>query len=491
VKVSRTKSISDRIYLFPIAKIRETQENWTIYRKPEASDRAWIELCDSVRSHGVREAITISLDNFIISGHRRYLAAVQAGLPEITCVINRDVVMAGLSPQKRIGLLIGHNRGIRIKTDSESYLEAAAAVDPAEAVRQAEARRSQVFNKVKKSAIVEVQSVGDIRRTDPSGERAEMLAAVIEILEEKRANGYLPTSGRHIQYSLLRRKIRTSTRKNGYAYGTKPGSDALLSKLLTDARSAGLIALSDIDDATRPAAEFTSDGTIGNYINEKLDGLFANYFSNIHADQPNHVELLVEKNTVYPLLLQHVAQKFRLPITSLRGYGSFPAARDVAKRFDASGKDKLVVIYVSDLDPEGLDMPSSWKKYLEHDFDKKATVYRAAVTPKQVKKYNAVTPKQVKKYKLPPDADVKLSSSRAQGFIEKYGNQCWELDGVPEKILIEQVSRAVRAVLDIEALNRAFAREKEADVKLARIATSVRPFVTDKFNITEQLNAGV
>jgi hypothetical protein len=243
-----------------------------------------------------------------------------------------------------------------------------------------------------------------------------------------------------------------------------------LSKLLTDARSAGLIDHDDLDDGTRPSQQFEPSGTVGNYVNQTLDGLFANYFSDIHADQPNHVELLVEKNTIFPLIKNHVANALRVPITSLRGYGSFPAARDVAERFKRSGKDKLVVVYISDLDPEGVDMPSSWKKYLRHDFKVEATVYRATVTPAQVKKY-----------KLPPDADVKLSSTRAGKFIQEYGDQCWELDSMPEQILINEVSSTVRAVLDVDALNRTFEREREADIKLARIEAGVRAFVTEQF----------
>ena len=250
-----------------------------------------------------------------------------------------------------------------------------------------------------------------------------------------------------------------------------------MSRLLTDARSAGLIDHADLDDGTRPTSEWTSEGTAGSYINRKLDNLFTDYRSDVHADQPNHIELLLEKNTLYTLLRNRVAWPLRVPITSLHGYGSFPAARDVAKRFRASGKDKLIVIYVSDLDPEGINMPASWKKYLEHDFGVEAQVYRAAVTPAQVEKYT-----------LPPDADVKGSSTRAPAFVRLYGDQCWELDSVPEKVLIDEVSKAVRAHLDIDALNAAFDRERDADIKLARIAATVRAFVTDKFQ--EELIVG-
>jgi hypothetical protein len=453
-----------------IGTIFETPENWTIYRKPDLTDPTFVDLCSGIRELGITDPLEISSDGYIISGHRRFMAAKQCGLSAIPCFVDRAVVMSALTVPERVTLLTGRNKGIRIKSDGELYLEAAAAVDPDEAVRKAQARKAQVLNKVKTCGLSEVETVGNIRRTDPSGERAAMLNAVMEIMEELRSKGFLPTSGRSIHYKLLAKGVPTSKRKGGYIYGTRPGSSALLSKLLTDARSAGLIDPDDLDDGTRPSHQFVPSGTVGKYVNDTLDGLFVNYFSDIHADQPNHVELLVEKNTIFPLIKNHVANKFRVPITSLRGYGSFPAARDVAERFKRSGKEKLVIIYVSDLDPEGIDMPASWKKYLLHDFGVEAEVYRAVVTPEQVGKY-----------KLPPDADVKLSSSRAKKFIQEYGDQCWELDSMPEQILIDEVSDAVRAVLDIDALNRAFEREREADIKLARIEASVRAFVTEHF----------
>jgi hypothetical protein len=453
-----------------IGTVFETPENWTIYRRPDLTDPTFVELCDSIRKSGITTPLEISSDGYIISGHRRYYAAKQCGLPQIPCFIDHTVVMDDLTVAERVTLLTERNKGIRIKTDGELYLEAAAAVDPAEAVRKAQARKYQVLNKVKTCGLSEVATIGNIRRTDPSGERADMLNAVLEIMAELRSKGFLPTSGRSIHYKLLAKNVLTSKRKGGYIYGTRPGSSALLSKLLTDARSAGLIDPDDLDDGTRPSHQFVPSGSVGNYVNETLNGLFANYFSDIHADQPNHVELLVEKNTIFPLIRKHVANELRLPITSLRGYGSFPAARDVAERFKRSGKGKLVVVYVSDLDPEGIDMPASWKKYLWHDFHVEAAVYRATVTLEQVRKYH-----------LPPDADVKLSSSRARKFIQEHGDQCWELDSMPEQILIDEVSTAARAMLDIDALNRAFEREREGDIKLARIEAGVRSFITDKF----------
>ena len=219
------------------------------------------------------------------------------------------------------------------------------------------------------------------------------------------------------------------------------------------------------------------DGNVANYVAGELDGLFRNYFSNVHADQQHHIELLIEKNTLYPLIFKHVAHRFRVPLTSMRGYGSFPTSRDVAARFKASGKDSLVIVYISDLDPEGIDMPAAVKKYLLQDFGVSATVVRAAVTMEQVNRFN-----------LPADIDVKLSSSRANGFIEQYGNQCWELDSMPAETLIDETAGTVNKFLDIAAFNKAFEREREADIGLARMNAAVAALVRDQFQ--DQLSEG-
>jgi hypothetical protein len=51
---------------------------------------------------------------------------------------------------------------------------------------------------------------------------------------------------------------------------------------------------------------------------------------------------------------------------------------------------------------------------------------------------------------------------------------------MPEQWLVDEVTRGVQAALDVDALNRAFAREKEDDVKLARLQAAVTQFVTQQ-----------
>ena len=460
-----------------IYDLHETPENWTIYRQPDANDPAWNQLCESVSESGVKQPLEVSADNYIISGHRRYRAALHEGLDVVRVIFDHSILIGPMAPADRVKLLVERNKGTRVKTDSETYLEAAASVDPAEAIAAAQARKAKVFTKVKTSALEQVEITGKSRRTNPTRQRGALLEAVQTIIERLRQAGHLPTSSRHIHYQLLQMKVRTSAGKAGFIYGTqRPGkikntSDKLLSKLLTDARSDGLIDDDAINDETRQQYTFTPNGSVGAYVNKELDTLFRNYFSNVHADQPVHLELLIEKNTLAPLVWEHIARKFRLPLTALHGYGSYPASRDVAARFTASGKAKCIVLYISDLDPEGVNMPAAFKKYALEDFNMEATVIRVGVTREQVEKYD-----------LLPDADAKPTSTRYKPFFAEYGDQCWELDSMPPDKLLCEIEHAVKQCLDLDAFNRAMKRKQEADVQLARLNAAVRAFVNENIN---------
>ena len=276
--------------------IQETPENWQIYRRPTNTEPAFVELCKSIDAQGIKTPLEISADHYILSGHRRFLAAKWNGIQRIPVIVDENITVGNMSTAERIKLLIKHNRGTRIKTDSEQYLEAAARVDPEQAVREAQQRKAEHFTKAKCS--VELVGIkGKSRRTNPSEARSEMLNAVIGILDDLRQKDHLPTSSRHIHYRLLAHKVKTSSYSTGYIYGTRPGSAGLLSKLLTDARSDGTIDPDDINDETRPTQPMNHHACMASYVLRTLDGLFGNFYSDIHVDQPHYIQLLVDLPT--------------------------------------------------------------------------------------------------------------------------------------------------------------------------------------------------
>jgi hypothetical protein len=446
----------------PIASLRETPENWTIYNRP-AEEPEFLALIDSIRDHGIETPLHVSSDNYIVSGHRRHAAAIALGI-EFGDAIRLDFAMGPKAPPERVAILIEHNRGSRVKTAAESIAETMAGIDPEEAIREARERKAKVYTMAQTSSSrVTVTTTGN-RRTDPRAQRGELLDAVITILKDLRGREMLPTTGRHIHYKLLAGAPPVSKGRKGHPYGTDPkGDPGKLSKLLTDARSAGLIPHSWIADGTRGGHATRHCGTIGDYVAGETANLFGSYFYNVHEDQPAHIELLVEKNTMFELIMRHVAAPLRIPLTSGRGYASFPVGFAMKERFRKSGKDRLILITVCDHDPEGYDMPQAMKKYLKIDHGIVAEVHRAAITTEQIERYG-----------LPPDIEAKETSARCKGYVEQTGlKDAWELDALEPELLIKEVDMACRSFLDIDAFNAAWKRENDADIKLAALRSAL------------------
>ena len=61
--------------------IRPTQENWTIYRKPDVTDPTFLDLVTSIRDNGINTPLEVSSDHCVLSGHRRLAAGREYGLP--------------------------------------------------------------------------------------------------------------------------------------------------------------------------------------------------------------------------------------------------------------------------------------------------------------------------------------------------------------------------------------------------------------------------
>src|SRR4029077_2901502 len=95
------------------------------------------------------------------------------------------------------------------------------------------------------------------------------------------------------------------------------------------------------------------------------------------------------------------------------------------QRFKASGKDKLIILALSDFDPEGEDIAHSFARSMRDDFGIENVV------PVKV----ALTAKQVQEMGLPPEMKAKTTSSRYEKFTERHGDDVFELEAVPPRQL--------------------------------------------------------
>jgi hypothetical protein len=442
--------------------IKQTPENWDIYRWDACDDPAFLDLIESVRAEGVLEPLVISVDRYVLSGHRRLRAAQAAGVEDVPVIIE-PIEIEPMESEERVRLLIKHNRGSRRKTQEEILRENMAEIDPSAAIAEAENRRVRHLEK-SEGIFEHVKAVGVIKRHDPRGKRREIFEAVVTILGDFNQRRLLPVSVRGIHYKLLAMKVETSSQKRGHLYGTGGNDSKTLSRLITDARSWGLIEDSWISDETRPTYEPALFASPADYVEEEMANILGGYWVDPHVDQESHVEIVVEKNTVFPLIRSKAGSVMRMPVSSGRGYSSYSQRARLHERFKRSGKENLVLIYVGDHDPEGIDMPKALVRAFVGDFGTTPKVVRAAVTIEQIERL-----------KLPPDIEAKESSSRFKTYVEQTGfTDAWEVDSMDPEVLVEEVLAACRSVIDVDLFNKALVQEKEDDVRIARLKAAVQ-----------------
>lgn len=422
-----------------VEDIRPSPENDRLYRPVDPTDPAIVTLSESIAEHGVLEPLVITSDGFIISGHRRHAAAKLAGLLCVPCRVESIRRADDLDAFTK--LLREHNRQ-RVKSLDEQLREEVVAADP-ERAHQALAE----YRRQRPQVDVQTISLGAPRpRARISRAKKPFLLAVLRVLEERRE--FLPLSDRAIHYALLNDPPLCHASKPASVYRNDAKSYRMLTDLLTRARLDGTIPMGAIIDATRLVTEWDTWSSPGDYLRQQLKDLFRSYFRDLMRSQPNHVEIVGEKLTVEPLL-RPVAAEFTIPLTIGRGYSSLPPRAAMADRFRRSGKNELIILSVSDFDPEGENIGESFARSLRDDFNIKRIV------PVKV----ALTQEQVERFALPPAMTVKQSSSRAAGFVARHGSNVWELEALPPEALRAELRTAIEGVIDLNL----FEQERQAE----------------------------
>src|SRR5262249_35424110 len=210
--------------------------------------------------------------------------------------------------------------------------------------------------------------------------------------------------------------------------------------------------------------------SVAPYLRRQLDGLFKGYYRDLQQSQPNHIEIIGEKNTIEGVL-RPVAMEYTIPYTIGRGYTSLPLRYEMVQRFKRSGKDNLVLLVLSDFGPEGEDVGHSFARSLRDDFGVKN------IAPIKV----ALTANQVRDLGLPPKMKAKEKSSRYEKFVERHGDDVFELEAIRPQPLQGYLPHAIDSVMEIEAFKKEIDAEKEDAADLARhrgrVHAPLGPFV--------------
>ena len=155
-----------------------------------------------------------------------------------------------------------------------------------------------------------------------------------------------------------------------------------------------------------------------------------------------------------------------MPFASSRGYSSLKLQHDVAEmliaRYARTGQ-RVIVYFISDLDPSGLDLERAWKEALQNfnaplaneaddGFD---GFVRLGLTREQVR--------ALPNARLRQGIEVKPSDSRAEKYIAQYGMRCWETDILPAATITSALDRHIYSWLDEKAW-----KQRAAEIERAR-----------------------
>jgi hypothetical protein len=158
--------------------------------------------------------------------------------------------------------------------------------------------------------------------------------------------------------------------------------------------------------------------------------------------------------------------RYTIPYTIGRGYASLDPRHKLIERFRASGKERLILLVLSDFDPGGEEIAHSFVRSLRDDFN----LNENDIEPIRV----ALTTTQIREFQLVPVMAAKQSSANYDRFVERYaGTVVRELDALTPAQLQEILTEAIDSVVDVEAFNAEVDREKEDSVWLNGVRRAV------------------
>jgi ParB-like nuclease domain len=395
----------------------------------------------SIRDKGIQEPLTLSKDGVLLSGHRRFAAAKYLGMKTVPVRIV-NVVFDGMDKTQRLETLRLYNRQ-REKSPGERIKEKLLDIEPAAAHAKLLLKRAKA--RWMPNAVAANVSLGQVRKRAKIT-TTQFLEAVQRVIQENEE--YLPLTDRRVHYLLLNDPPLRHDKKPHSKYANDKASYKALTNLLLRARLIGAVPMLAIEDSTRPIQLGGGFASCEQFVAQETENFLNGYSRDLMQGQPNHIEIMLEKNALRTVI-ESVAREYCIPVTTGRGFSSLSPRYDLYQRLRQSGKSRLVLLMLTDFDPDGEEIAASFARSLRDDFG------LSDIHPIKV----ALTADDVNDHELPSDMDAKVSSPNYEKFIAKYGVKVVELDAAPVKLLQAKLREAIQSVMDVEEYNAQVALE--------------------------------
>jgi hypothetical protein len=362
----------------------------------------------------------------------------------------------------------------------------------------------------------------------PNDDTRLLLDGIIRIVEEYWSQG-MAMIVRQVHYQCVSRHIKmvyvppkNRRQKKIVVFENTPQNYAMVPRLLSLAREAGMVDWDAIVDRVRP-----------NSMPSEFDGLddLVKVAENSYRlprwqDQKVYIEVASEKDALRSAF-EPICRKLHVRLLIDRGFGSTTGVHDMAMRFRRKAKEgyRCILIYFGDHDPSGLNMPKDIKlrfiryglnavgledeedisdlakidkerqkrlEFLEGKILRRMMEYEGVDSVKKLKpaiKSAAedyaretldkdpevqlvrigLTMDQVNHHKPPPNK-LNPDDSREPKYNRRYGDESWELDALPPEVLSDLLENAVKEHLDEDKYKEWLKKEEQDKAKLRKIA---------------------
>lgn len=286
-----------------------------------------------------------------------------------------------------------------------------------------------------------------------SNSSMEMIVEADEIVDEYQKQGFSLTL-RQLYYQFVSRDLLENNQKEYKRLGS----------VINDARLAGYIDWESIEDRTRELralAHWESPADI-------VAACAKQFRVDKWAPQAHYVEVWIEKDALVGVI-EGVCKSLDVPYFSCRGYTSqsemWSAGQRLVTRCEA--EKEIHIIHLGDHDPSGIDMSRDIEDrlnlFLEHEgYQIDGEVNRIALNMDQVQQY------------APPPNPAKLTDSRSEDYVEKYGEESWELDALDPKTLAALIKNTIMGYIDDDIWQDSVDEERAGRQKLEEIAAELK-----------------
>lgn len=277
-----------------------------------------------------------------------------------------------------------------------------------------------------------------------SGDRMDKIEKANTIIAEYRAQGFELTL-RQLYYQFVSRDFIPNNQREYKNLGD----------IINDARLAGLVDWEAIVDRTRNLQALPNWESPADIIK----ACASQFRIDKWAEQQYRVECWIEKDALVGVI-EGVCNDLDIDYFSCRGYTSQSEMWSAAMRLQRYRDNAQVplVLHLGDHDPSGKDMTRDITDRLSEFSGEDVEVKRLALNMPQVEQYN------------PPPNPAKITDSRAEGYIEEFGTESWELDALEPAVIAQLIRDAVFDVRDVDQWDAAVAAEDKHREQLGKVS---------------------